>query len=110
MRFYTGVLGWTVTEVPFPQGSYTTLAPAGGGRDEAFGGMVPVDAGGPGSGPDPYWLPYLQVTDVDDVVARAVGAGGSVRTPPAGIPDVGRIAELADPYGARFALLAPEPR
>jgi predicted enzyme related to lactoylglutathione lyase len=75
-----------------------------------FGGVVgsvgdPVEAGG-----DAYWLPYFAVTDVDAVAGRARERGGAVRLEPTDVPGVGRLARLADPFGARFAVLRPDPR
>jgi predicted enzyme related to lactoylglutathione lyase len=115
--FYHRVFGWEVEGVPFPGGAtYTCVNPAEGGADTMFGGMVasaddPVAAGGgAGTAADAYWLPYFAVADADAVVARAADAGGGVLVPPADVPDVGRLARLTDPYGARFAVLRPAPR
>jgi predicted enzyme related to lactoylglutathione lyase len=56
------------------------------------------------------WLPYFEVTDADATVARARELGGTVRVPVTDLPDVGRVAKLTDPYGARFAVIRTEPQ
>ncbi|MFB8776393.1 VOC family protein [Streptomyces broussonetiae] len=103
--FFHTVLGWETSSIAFPDGVYTCVNPAGAGEDALFGGLVtltddPVEAGSPA-----YWLPYFEVTDPDATAARARELGGTVRSEPVDLPDVGRTARLADPYGARFAVL-----
>ncbi|QEV21377.1 VOC family protein [Streptomyces alboniger] len=105
--FYGSVFGWQTTEMAFPGGSYTMVHPADGSPDDMFGGIVPLDS-------DPsedraYWLPYFQVDDCDDTVAKAERSGGVVRMDTVEMPGVGRFAKLADPAGARFAVLQPAP-
>jgi hypothetical protein len=53
----------------------------------------------------PQWTGYVQVGDVDAAVLRAQERGATVHTTPTDIPDVGRLAVLADPQGATFALI-----
>lgn len=55
-------------------------------------------------------MPYFAAADADDIVTAVEGNGGSVLMPAADVPEVGRIAWLADPYGAVFAVLKPNPR
>ena len=43
---------------------------------------------------------YVQVPDVDAIVAKAQAAGGAVCVPAFDAPGVGRIAMIADPTGA----------
>lgn len=106
LGFYRSVFGWDEFAVPVPGGdTYVTVNPAGAGEDAMFAGLValetdPVEAVG-----GPYWLPYFEVTDTDATAAEAEELGGTVRTRPIDLEDVGRIAKLADPYGARFAVI-----
>ncbi|WP_395576027.1 VOC family protein [Streptomyces sp. BK79] len=107
--YYDAVLGLETSAVPFPDaGEYTCLNPAGEGEESMFGGVVPL-ADDP-AGTDAQWLPYFAVADTDAAVARTGELGGTVRTPATDIEGVGRLAHLADPYGARFAVLRPVPR
>ena len=56
----------------------------------------------------PHWQPWFYVEDVDATADKAVSLGGSIQMPPQdGMP--GRIAAIADPWGASFSLIKPEP-
>ncbi|WNM31572.1 VOC family protein [Streptomyces sp. Li-HN-5-11] len=101
--FYHKALGLETSAVPFPGGTYTCVNPAEGGEDAMFGGMVPLSDDPAETGA--YWLPYFEVTDADAVAARARELGGTVRVPATDIEGVGRFAKLADPSGARFAVI-----
>ncbi|MEV4442472.1 VOC family protein [Streptomyces sp. NPDC049577] len=106
LAFYDRVFGWRSAEMEAPGMTYTVLSTAQGGQEEAtFGGVAPSQ----GQGEQPRWIPYFAVADADATVARAQGSGGTVLMPAADVPDVGRLAWLADPFGAPFALLKPEP-
>ncbi|QOV41345.1 VOC family protein [Streptomyces ferrugineus] len=107
--FYNATLGMETFALDFYGGTYTTFSPGGQGEDAMFGGVVdkaddPAEAAGPA-----YWLPYFEVTDTDATVAKAQSLGGTVRMPATDLPDVGRIAKLTDPYGARFAVIKSAP-
>lgn len=108
LRFYGSVFGWQTTEATFPGGTYTMVHPADGTADDMFGGVVPL-ASDPSEGDGAYWLPYFQVDDCDGAVAKARQGGGEVRMEPVSMEGVGRFAKLADPAGARFAVLQPSP-
>ncbi|SEQ20237.1 hypothetical protein SAMN04487983_1003305 [Streptomyces sp. yr375] len=103
--FYDATLGLETSAVPFPGGTYTCLNPAGAGEESMFGGIIPLADDPTEAESGPYWLPYFEVTDVDAIVARAQEWGGGVRMPAIDVESVGRIAKLADPYGARFAVI-----
>ncbi|MFI2506106.1 VOC family protein [Streptomyces sp. NPDC018972] len=61
------------------------------------GDALPRDRG-------PHWTTYFTVADADDAVDRVLRLGGQVLEPPRdGVH--GRVAVVADPEGARFALL-----
>ncbi|MEW2397333.1 VOC family protein [Streptomyces sp. NPDC046862] len=107
--FYNTVLGWETSAVTFPGGAYTTVHPAGTEMDAMFGGIVPLEDD-PTEAETGRWLPYFEVPDTDATVTRARELGGTVRLPATDLKDVGRIAELADPYGARFAVIKSVPR
>ncbi|MEU6687467.1 VOC family protein [Streptomyces sp. NPDC046832] len=106
--FYHSVLGLETFGADFAGGAYTTFNPAGQSEDAMFGGVVPL-ADDPVED-EAYWLPYFEVADTDATVARAAELGGTVRLPATDVPSVGRLAKLADPYGARFAVIHSEPQ
>lgn len=53
----------------------------------------------------PHWGSYITVDDVDAVVKKVSGLGGSVIVPPTDIPDVGRFSVIQDPQGAVVSLM-----
>ena len=96
--FYRDVLGVSWEEVPMEGGpAYTCLVADG----RQVGGAMPP----PTEGVPPHWNVYFNVVSVDDTVARATALGGSVVAPAFDVPDVGRMAVLADPQGGMFNLL-----
>ncbi|MEV0412531.1 VOC family protein [Streptomyces sp. NPDC050448] len=111
VTFYNGVFGWRSQEMEAPGMTYRVLSIKDGDQQQAsFGGIAPMGDGA-GSGVEkPRWVPYFNVPDVDATVSAVSGNGGSVLMPAADVPDVGRIAWVADPYGAVFALLKPNPQ
>jgi uncharacterized protein len=103
--FYTAVFGWVTQDMPMGDFTYTVIQPAGGGEDSGQGGIMPISPEMGRAGVTPHWLPYFEVADCDAVVAAASEQGGSVGVPATDIPGVGRFATLADPAGARFAVI-----
>jgi hypothetical protein len=94
-RFYETVLGWTVSEMPMKDGS--NYAPIVVG-DKPVGGFSPIAGGG-------GWLTYITVDDVDARVKKAKATGATVISEAMTAPGVGRMATIADPFGARIALI-----
>jgi len=92
--FYSALFGW---EFDRGEGEFPYWVIRNGERSN--GGMMPVREGGP----PPFWIPYFAVASLDDTIAAAKGAGGQLHAGPMDVP-VGRIAVLADPQGAFFAL------
>lgn len=104
--FYVSVLGWTVTNSPLAPGmDYLVLSPAGTGPEQGFGGIMAMDGL-----PAVLWRPYFEVADVDAVFAKAVQLGATPMMAAETVPGVGRMAELVDPLGSRFAVIAGEGR
>jgi hypothetical protein len=104
--FYDAVVGWTIdSESHFPNG-YRMI----GRSDGKFaGGLLPIDAQMAENGAKPKWLGYINVDDVDRTVASITKAGGQAHMAPTDIPNVGRIAMVADPGGAPFYVMKPTP-
>lgn len=105
--FYRGLFGWRSQEMEAPGMTYRVLSVKDGDQQDAsFGGVAPLQEGGPGAS----WVPYFAVADADEIVRKTEANGGSIVMPAADVPDVGRIAWLADTSGAVFAVLKPNPR
>ena len=85
--------------------TYTVLSTADGDQQDAsFGGLSTLQ-----EGREPRWVPYFDAEAVDNIVSRVQESGGSVLMPAVEVPDVGRIAWLADPFGALLAVIQPAP-
>ncbi|MFF3143479.1 VOC family protein [Streptomyces sp. NPDC057927] len=103
--FYNSVFGWETSAAAFSGGTYTCINPAGAEESDMFGGVVPLADDPTEAQSGAYWLPYFEVTDTDATVSKAQELGGTVRMPATDLEGVGRMAKLADPYGARFAVI-----
>lgn len=109
--FYARVIGWTPKVVALEDSSrapnegedqYTLFTIEG---REAAGALL-VDAT-EAAGAPAMWFTYIQVSDVDAAARRAVELGGKMLGEPFDAPNVGRLAIIQDPEGARFGLINP---
>ncbi|MFD0366559.1 VOC family protein [Streptomyces sp. NPDC127114] len=106
LAFYRALFGWRWEEMEAPGMTYRVISTAEGDlNDASFGGAAPLQGGADKA----RWIPYFMVEDPDTTSATVQESGGSVLMPPADVPDVGRIAWFADPFGAPFAVLKPDP-
>jgi uncharacterized protein len=102
--FYSDVFGWSLEDKEFEGvGTYTTINVDG----KAVGGLVDITGRMPDEVPA-HWLVYFGVEDADETVAKARELGGATAVGPLDIPGVGRFAVVQDPFGAVFAVIAPE--
>jgi uncharacterized protein len=97
-KFYQDVFGWQVIQRldMGAHGTYLIFGFAGTPR----GGVMKLAHPAPG----PYWLCYSEVPDLDKAIAAAEKSGGRLLNGPMTVPGGARIAQLADPNGAVFAL------
>ena len=73
-----------------------------GRNGRQLGGMFNKGAmGSPGAA---YWLSYVRVTNLEDAMAKAKAARGTLLNGPMDVPGGDRIAQLMDPHGALFAV------
>jgi hypothetical protein len=94
-RFYAELLGWSWKgEDMGPGGTYWMATSRGGAQ---VGGAM---AKPPGERMPTAWSSYVVVDDVDAAATRCLAAGGKVLREPGDIPNVGRFAVMADPWGA----------
>lgn len=101
--FYRAVFGIEITPMELPEpGEYWAVTVDG----RTVGGAGTLAADPPGT--SPYWLVYFAVDDPDSVVDAHVRRGGNVLAPPFDMV-AGRMAVLADPQGAVFAVIRPRP-
>lgn len=98
-RFYLEVFGYEPESITGMD--YTVLRVPG--RENAAGGIFgTTDTAGPGG--RPHWLTYFVVEDTDSAARTASQQGGSVHSEPEDSP-YGRLAIVADPFGAAFAVI-----
>lgn len=97
--FYTNLLPWSTSEMPFPGGTYTMFH-AG---ERAIGGIAPLGEDMPNV-PE-HWLGWVSVEDVDATAAAVTANGGQVVAGPMDMPEMMRMAVCVDPEGAAFAVL-----
>jgi predicted enzyme related to lactoylglutathione lyase len=107
--FYTRAIGWGTqlfgdgTPMPGfdePYALWITNA-------EAIGGVMKLPEEARSMGAPPHWLAYIGTPDVDASTRLVKELGGQVYVPPTDVPTIGRIAVVADPQGATFALYKP---
>lgn len=100
-KFYSTVFGWNYKEVPIGPGGTYYIPQLGGGD---IGGTYPLSPDMAKMGVPSHWLAYFSVPEVDASVTKATSLGGKVMLPAMDVMDVGRMAVLADPTGAAFAV------
>ena len=106
-RFYDEVVGWDIDREAMPGPvEYRMIKRSDGGN---AGGLLRLTDDMASGGARPVWLGYIGVDDVDASVAAIEQSGGKVQMPATDIPDVGRIAMVADPQGAPFYVMKPTP-
>ncbi len=94
--FYSAVFGWDVNPDMGPE--------AGGYRLFLLQGQ-PVAGVGPLMEGHPAWSTYINVADIEAVLAKVGGLGGTVAVPAMDLPnDSGRLAFAVDPTGGFFGL------
>lgn len=108
-QFYDAVIGWSIDPANSgPDGSmdYRMINRTGGGH---AGGVMGLSQEMLAGGAKPGWLGYVHVPDVDAAAAAMTAAGGAIHMPPRDMPGVGRMAMVADPWGAALYLMTPTP-
>ena len=102
--FYSELFGWqkALAETD-PTGGTYQLFSAGG---QTVGGM----RNKPATVPDPYWLYYFNVGDIDAAAKRVTAAHGDIFDGPMRVPGGSWIVHCTDPQGVIFALIGKRSR
>ena len=104
--FYGDLLGWEAKAWPMPGGgTYWVWRRNGTDLAGAFQMEGPQFEGKP-----PQWVVYITVDDCDAACEKVGALGGKVMQPPIDVPEVGRVAMVADPSGAVFGIMTPVAR
>lgn len=106
--FYDAVVGWDIdARSAMPGGQdYRMIKRSDGGN---AGGVLALTPEMTAHGARPIWLMYVGVDDVDKTVSAFEQRGGKLLMPATDIPNVGRIAMVADPQGAPLYVMKPTP-
>lgn len=98
--FYNGLFGWGIDETPIDEeGNVYLTGGLEGDVIAGIAGQMPDLAGHPA-----FWGVYLAVDDVDATAAKVEPAGGKVEAGPFDVMELGRMAAIQDPTGARVNL------
>lgn len=99
-QFYVEALGFGREAYDMGEmGTYQMLTMNGSAVCGMMSTQSPEMAGVP-----PHWATYLAVDDVDTRVAKVLELGATVVVPAMDVPNVGRMALIADPQGAHLWL------
>jgi uncharacterized protein len=98
--FHAATVGWTFEGMPMPEQNRTYWVAKAG--DKPVAGVLDMRGIVPDNDP-PHWLSYLEVDDVDRLVAEVQSHGGRIVRPRFDVPEFGRIAIGADATGAFMA-------
>jgi predicted enzyme related to lactoylglutathione lyase len=101
--FYEGLFGWKISTSENDPSGYLHIQ----NGDEFIGGIPPSQYRNPNA--PPHWMMYFYVTDCDASAAKAKELGARIYQGPMTIEKVGRMAIVADPQGAVFALFKDLP-
>lgn len=93
--FYAAVFDWRLEDAPGEQ-PYTFCHVG----DRVVGALFATDP----AGGVPVWAHFVTVDDADASAERVAELGGTVETGPVDVSEDGRMAQVADPEGARLAL------
>ncbi len=98
--FYGPLFGWDLVDMPVGDGVNTyVIAALDGDTVAGIGGQLPEMEGEPAC-----WDVFLAVDDVDAVAAKVEPAGGKLEAAPFDVLELGRMAVVHDPTGARVNL------
>ena len=98
--FYAGLFGWQKEEPDLVEAiTYQPFSAAG----QMIGGMFTK----PPTAPDPFWLYYFNIDDIDAAAERVAIGGGQVLEGPLDTAGGSWVVQCADPQGAAFALEGP---
>lgn len=95
--FYRAVFDWNFSDPGPAEMRYYSMIQSGGG---VVGGFYQAEEE---SSTPAQWMPYI-LTEVDACASKVVEAGGILVKEPFDVGPAGRMALVADPTGAQFAL------
>ena len=97
--FYGEVFGWKTQPFTIASESYEMVTVG----EKPVGGYA--SPGDDAKSAPPHWVSYVSVDDVDATAVKIKAEGGALLEGPFDVPEVGRMARVADPQGAVFWLM-----
>jgi len=102
-EFYDDVVGWNIG-AQAPGSLDYRMIDAG---DGFVGGVFTLTDDMCEQGARPFWMGYVGVDDIDATLSKLQALNGAVLMPLNDIPEVGKIAMVADPLGTPFYVMQP---
>ncbi len=103
--FYSETIGWKAETGTMEGMPPYTMWKMG---EDSMAGMMTLPAEAAEMGAPPHWMAYTTVENVDETASKATELGGKTLKAGFSVPNIGRMAILADPQGAAFAVFTPE--
>jgi uncharacterized protein len=103
--FYAGLFGWEPDDMPAGEGMTYTMCRLQGKNVCALSAQRQEERE---QGIPPHWNSYITAQELDQRAGRVSELNGQVLMPPFDVLDVGRMAVVADPTGAIFAMWEPK--
>jgi predicted enzyme related to lactoylglutathione lyase len=109
-KFYSGVFGWDIKDMGPNMGNYRMVSTGENKPGETWpginGGLTPRHGVAPAGGePVNAYVCTIDVENLDDMMAKVKGAGGSEALAKMQVPGVGWLAYMKDPEGNIFGML-----
>src|SRR5947209_17553617 len=98
--FYSHVVGWSAKDAGMAGFPYELVGPG----EHRIGGITDIPADARAMGARPGWDRSIWVEDVDASAKKLGAEGGQLMKGPVDMPNVGRFAVVAAPFGAVFIL------
>lgn len=100
-EFYQAMFGWSLEKSKVSPVDYLEINTGG----SPVGGMMEINESWGENPPPSHWKAYIAVANCDETAAKITENGGMVHFGPFDAPGVGRMAMVADPSGAHFAII-----
>ena len=97
-KFYTELLGWKIEKLPGPIEYYSIDTTTPDSEKGLGGGMAKKE------GPNQTITNYIDVSSIDDYLAKVENLGGKVVVPRMVVPNTGYTAVCLDTEGNTFGL------
>lgn len=98
--FYAGMFGWQTQRHAANGGEFFRFAHNG----EVIATLYQLQSRQVEAGVPSHWTPYVGVTDIDAMAAKAAALGGSLVVKPFRVDDVARVSLVTDSAGALIGL------